>query len=184
MKINEITSKEKNSKSLGRKVAGIGVAIFVPVSEFRILYKHCISSPLKHLSRVKKLLVNYNRDSRQVTWEQAVNDTGLSVEKLMRNYCNLRRLWWFFMSVSACLSLILMCLIILSFNDLPGVTIQRAAVTEFILLQLTVIGFIKTLTITYRLWQLTEKRVSANERGRFKDFLSEENWCKKSIFLK
>ncbi|WP_413484658.1 conjugal transfer protein TraX [Morganella psychrotolerans] len=171
------------NKSLGRKVAGVGWAILNPFSDIKILYRQCITSPLQHLNRIKILFRGNKDQPHELTWEQAVANTERSVEELIRNHGHLRKIWWLFMMITGCLSTVLIILLLISFRDLPEVTIQRAAVTTFILMQLTAIGFVKALLFTYRLWQLTENRVSKEEKGRFSHFIAEAAWCKQTLFL-
>ena len=50
-----------------------------------------------------------------------------------------------------------------------------------VLMLLSVTGFVQALATSYRLWQLTEKRVSVEENGSFHAFLQETRWCRQVI---
>lgn len=50
-----------------------------------------------------------------------------------------------------------------------------------VLMLLAATGFVQALVTSFRLWQLTEKRVSASEKGSFQDFLQETRWCRQVL---
>ena len=50
-----------------------------------------------------------------------------------------------------------------------------------VLMLLSATGFVQALASGYRLWQLTEKRVSASENGSFQAYLQETRWCRQVL---
>ena len=66
-------------------------------------------------------------------------------------------------------------------SSVSGTGWLRVGCVVLVLLLLAATGFVQALKASYRLWQLTEKRVSASEAGSFQAYLQETRWCRQVL---
>ena len=66
-------------------------------------------------------------------------------------------------------------------SSIGGTGWLRVSCVMIVLLLLAATGFVQALAVSYRLWQLTERRVSTSERGSFQDYLQETRWCRQVL---
>ncbi|CAI2155933.1 MULTISPECIES: conjugal transfer protein TraX [Serratia] len=177
-------NKQKSAPTSLRRVGKVGLSLVNPLSDIGVIYRSGVRPILNNLARAREVVRARRQVNREsLTWAQAVTATGVSVEQLHTNYVRIRAFWWFLMLVCGGLSLILLLLLLVSFVSLPGTILLRATITALILSLLGTAGFVKALIATYRLWQLTTRRVSVEEKGTFGDFRSENRCCRQVVSL-
>ena len=82
---------------------------------------------------------------------------------------------------SLLLSLVLLTLVIGSWTTLSAFEFLRAVSFLFVLISLTLLGFVKAMEATFRHWQLMSHRVSITEKGTFRDFTAENAWIRQTM---
>ncbi|EIV2915488.1 TPA: conjugal transfer protein TraX [Serratia marcescens] len=176
--------KQKPAASSWRRVGKVGVALVNPLSDLGVIYRSGVRPILNNLARARAMIRARQQVKREpLTWSQAVAAAGVPIEQLRTNYVRIRAFWWFLMLVCGGLSLILSLMLLASFTTLPGAILLRATIAALILVLLGAAGYVKALIATYRLWQLTTRRVSAEEKGTFEDFRSENRCCRQTMSL-
>lgn len=176
-------SLEKRPVKPLRRAAEVGLAIINPFSDLVVIYRKGVQPTFDRLQLLREMLTRTPAAGEALSWEQAVTRAGKSVEQLQTAFKRIRAAWWFLMAVPGALSMILLVMVLATKFNLPSGTLLRAVTTFLVLAALGGIGFVKVLVTTYRLWQLEERRVSEEERGTFKDFLSETHWCRQVLSL-
>ncbi|RMV70247.1 TraX protein [Pseudomonas caricapapayae] len=173
-------SHDKPSDTPLRRAGHVVLSILNPFSDLAVLYRRGMKPAAHKLKRLKSLLPSTSatteEDAVGVSWREAVARSGRSIDQLLTAYNRIRTAWWCLMMVSACLSVLLLAMLLLANFSLPLITFLRATVTLLVLVAIASLGFVKTLIATYRLWQLQKRRVSVAERGTFNDFLAETRW--------
>lgn len=156
--------------------------VFVPVSDVSSMLRYTggnlsqLGQRFRDVTR-RRTANNY----RPVSWSQAVEDSGLSPAMLRRNYCVGLWTWWALMCLTGLPVLGFMMLLLASGSDVSATGWLRVGCVMLVLGLLSVTGFVQALRVSYRLWQLEEQRVSASEKGSFRDFLSETRWCRRVL---
>ncbi|MDJ6542253.1 conjugal transfer protein TraX [Salmonella enterica] len=108
----------------------------------------------------------------------ATNPDDLSRQALVTifgdvvTFCRLRTRWrvffWLLLTPA-----VFLCGMALHAATLPPVTFWRLLTTLLCLLACAGLSASRALIVTYRLWQLRERRVSVEEKGTFRDFLAQ-----------
>jgi hypothetical protein len=164
------------NKSMKNKVMKGLIAVINPVSDFKYFYKTAVLPLVNNLKKLSGLLSSKsNTENVHMSWAQAVADTGMSVKELETKFRTKRIIWWAGMFLSALCAFPLTGMILLaSFKGgLPLVVLIRAVSATAVLSAVCVACFVQVMSATYRLWQLTQKRVSSKEKGEFKYFWKE-----------
>lgn len=177
-------SKRKAVPPSLRRAGRVGLSLINPFSDLAVIYRRGVRPIGDNLARAWARVRErreINRDA--LTWAQAVAATGVSVEQLRTHCLRIRAFWWFLMLVGSGLSLMLLLMVMVTFAALPGVIVLRAIITSGVLALLGGVGFVQALVATYRLWQLTARRVSQDEKGTFGDFCAENRWCRQVVSL-
>lgn len=176
---NERNSQGVTPYSLQR-AGKIGLALINPLSDVGYLYRHGIQPVMNNLRRIRKTLRRSSVEGQKekVSCVQAIEQTGVRGEILMRNYGYIRLFWWLFMMLTGGFAVILTLLLLFSGLNIPVLALIRAAVTVLVLAAAAGVGFVKTAEATWHLWQLSVQRVSKAECGTFGDFWTEENGIK------
>ena len=164
------------NNSMKNKVVRGLIAVVNPVSDFKYFYKTAVLPLVSNLKKLSGLLRSKSStENVQMNWAQAVAATGLSVRELESTYRTRRIIWWSVMFLSALFALPLTGMIIVgSFKGaLPLAVLIKAVSSAAVLSALCFACFSQVMSATYRLWQLTQKRVSSQEKGEFKYFWKE-----------
>ncbi|WP_033568722.1 conjugal transfer protein TraX [Dickeya undicola] len=159
---------EKNKKPL----KSLLIDFLNPVSDIKFFVKTAIKP---NIDKVRNYLTsgNNNKDKKKPNWKEAVADAGVPIEKLDFNYRVKRGIWWSVMTISGVISLLLFVMIANSFGQLPLPVLIKSLTTLIVISLFSAVSFVQVMSMTYRLWQLREKRVSASEKGDFKSFWKE-----------
>lgn len=175
---------EQGPASPWRRAGKATVAILTPWPEIKTLYRRAVLPGWQHLQRIGELVrAKKGAGQERLGWAQAVAASGLTAEQLVRNFRRLRAAWWCLMALTGLLATMLLLMLLAAGSTLPAVTALRAVVALLVLLSLAGVGGVKTLVATWRLWQLTERRVSRAERGTFRRFLAENRWGRQVLTL-
>lgn len=176
------TGVKKSPSSVAKRAGWIALNIVLPAWEVSGMVRYTSRNIRQLWQRLRDVSAGRQPgDYRPESWEQAVADSGLPVERLRRNLRVNRRMWWGLMwltglPVGGFLLMSLLAIRALSLNGwLHIVSVLM------IMLALSLVGFVQTLALSFRLWQLEEKRVTASEKGGFSDFLSETRWCRQVL---
>lgn len=175
--------QENKSATPLRRAGQVGLDLINPFSDLRVIYRTGVLPTIARFKLLRELLTQRSAVRETLTWEQAVERAGKPIEQLKIAFKRIRALWWFLMAVPGTLSILLLLMVLATKFNLPSGTLLRAGVAILVLAALGCIGFVKALVATYRLWQLETKRVSEEEHGTFKDFLSEARWCRQVLSL-
>ncbi|EFB1700419.1 conjugal transfer protein TraX, partial [Escherichia coli] len=68
-------------------------------------------------------------------------------------------------------------------SSLPLTTLVRAISTLVLILSGVALCASRALIVTYRLWQLHERKVSEPEQGTFRDFLNDRNGWRNATLI-
>lgn len=168
------TKNDKKSPSIARTATRGVVNIFVPLTETRWMV-----NAVRHLLEQQKNRLNRFRQSdvRQppgLTWEEALQASHRSADELDRCFRR-RRTVWRFCGWSLLAIALFLCGMLFAASSLPQTTFIRVIATLMMTLSGVVLCTSRALIVTYRLWQLHERKVSESEKGTFRDFLADHN---------
>lgn len=172
---------EKKSISPLRRAGMAGLNLIFPITEVKLIYNTGVLPAVDRLNLLRDMLRRPQVERESLNWEQAVERAGMSVEQLQKAFKRIRAAWWLLLAVPGSLAILLFLMVLATKFNLPSGTLLRAGITVLVLTALSSVGFVKALVATYRLWQLESRRVSEEERGTFKDFLSENRWCRQVL---
>ncbi|MDY7563405.1 conjugal transfer protein TraX [Pseudomonas sp. AB6] len=171
-----VDGHEKKSVTSLRRAGQIGLSLINPFSDLMVIYRKGVVPTLDRMKLLREIVTPSTAVRELLSWAQAVQRAGKPIEQLRISFKRIRAAWWFLMAVPGILSILLLMMVMATKFNLPSGTLIRALVTTLVLVALGGIGFVKTLVATYRLWQLDAQRVSEEEHGTFKDFLTENRW--------
>lgn len=148
--------------------------IILPVTETGWIIRSCRHMFVSHAQRIRRCLPEKKEGTAQteLNWAEAVEVSGLQPAQLERRFCRLRTRWrvffWLLLTPA-----VFLCGMALHAATLPPVTFWRLLTTLLCLLACAGLSASRALIVTYRLWQLRERRVSVEEKGTFRDFLAQ-----------
>lgn len=166
-----------------QRVGRVGLDILNPLSDLKVLYGG-VKPTLGRLSDLRERLRRSRTTQESLTWAQAVEKSGQSVEQLARGYRRSRYLSWSVMMLTGGLSLTLLGLLVAVGFDLPEAPMHRAFITLFVLTTVFAVSLTKVLKTNYRLWQLINQRVSLDEGGTFAHYKAENKMWLQLVTLR
>jgi hypothetical protein len=166
-----------------QRAGRVGLDLINPFSDLIVIYRTGVQPTVARFKSMREMMVRRAAAQESLSWEEAVRRAGKPVDQLQKTFKITRGLWWALMAVPGILAVMLLVMLAATKLDLPSVVLLRACIAELVLATLSAVGFVKALIATYRLWQLQTQRVSEEERGTFKDFLSETRWCRQVLTL-
>lgn len=174
---------EKKPVTPLRRAGQVGLDLLNPLSDLKVIYRTGVLPTAARFKLLHELLAERSTKRETLNWAQAVERAGKPIEQLQKTYKIIRAAWWCLMAVPGALSIMLLLMLMATKLDLPSSIFLRAGMAILVLAVISSVGFVKALVATYRLWQLQEQRVSEEEGGTFKDFLSETRWCRQVLSL-
>lgn len=183
MKTEKTGKTEKPPVTALRRVGQVGLSFLNPFSDLVVIYRKGVKPTVFKLKLLSQLLTRSAAAGESLSWAQAVERSGRTVNQLKSTFKRIRAAWWCLMAITGPLSLILLLMVLLANVSLPLGTFVWAVISTVLLAELGAVGFVKALAATYRLWQLETQRVSEAEGGTFKDFLAETRWCREVLTL-
>lgn len=175
----EDTEKKSTSARIGRSV----LSVINPSSDLKIIYRLGIK-PIYEKFRTLSVFSKSESSKRELlTFEQAVQASGRTVEQLKKIYFRRQLFWWLPMALSMIFS---MMIVVFSFiaSDLPVITLIRGISWAIVLASLSIFCLVSSVKAAYRRWQLANEKVSIEEGGTFSDFMQEDNQILKVILLR
>lgn len=176
------TGGKKPPASMAKRAGWIALNLVLPAWEVSGLVRYTARNTRQLWQRLRDVAKGRQPgDYRPDSWAQAVADSGLPVGRLRRNLRVNRRMWWGLMwltGLPVC-GFLLMSLLAIRALSLNGWF--HIVSVLMIMLSLSLVGFVQTLALSFRLWQLEEKRVTTSEKGGFSDFLRETRWCRQVL---
>lgn len=166
-----------------QRAGRIGLDLINPFSDLVVIYRKGVLPSVDRFKLLHKMLTHQPAAQESLNWEQAVQRAGKPIEHLQKTFKAIRAAWWVLMAVTGGLAVLLLLMVMVTKLDLPSATLLRAGMAILVLSGLSGVGFVKALIASYRLWQLQMQRVSEEEGGTFKHFLSETRWCRQVITL-
>ena len=177
------TKNVKKSLSITRIATRGIINIFVPLMETRLItnsVQHMLEQQKRRLDRFRQ--VNNKKAQLHLTWEEALQASHMSVDDLDRRFRRRRTVWRF-----CCWSLLAIALflsgMLFAASSLPLTTLVRAISTLVLILSGVALCASRALIVTYRLWQLHERKVSEPEQGTFRDFLNDRNGWRNATLI-
>ncbi|ENY7767593.1 IncI1-type conjugal transfer protein TraX [Salmonella enterica] len=177
------TKKVKKSPSITRIATRRIINIFVPLMETRLItnsVQHMLEQQKRRLDRFRQ--VNNKKAQLHLTWEEALQASHMSVDDLDRRFRRRRTVWRF-----CCWNLLAIALflsgMLFAASSLPLTTLVRAISTLVLILSGVALCASRALIVTYRLWQLHERKVSEPEQGTFRDFLNDRNGWRNATLI-
>ncbi|SEE90272.1 conjugal transfer protein TraX [Pseudomonas coleopterorum] len=167
-------SAERAKPSTARRVGQISLAIINPFSDLAVIYRTGIKPIGTKLQILRTQFERHQSPKESLTWAQAVACTGQSVEQLQSGFRRLRRIWWLLMVGISPVAIFLLLNIFYTASSLPMQTVLRAIAVDAALVTLVMLSVAKVMNNDYRLWQLTTRRVSLDEKGTFQDYAAEQ----------
>ena len=150
------------------------MAIINPFSDLAVIYRTGIKPIGTKLQILRTQFERHQSPKESLTWAQAVACTGQSVEQLQSGFRRLRRIWWLLMVGISPVAIFLLLTIFYTASSLPMQTVLRAIAVDAALVTLVMLSVAKVMNNDYRLWQLTTRRVSLDEKGTFQDYAAEQ----------
>lgn len=164
-------------RRMAKRAGWIALNIFLPAWEVSSWSRHAGRNVSRLWQRLREVTAGRGAgDYRPASWAQAVADSGLTAERLARNLRVSRWIWWGLMWLTGLPVAGFLLMLIAAGSSISGTGWLRVGIVMCVLLLLAATGFVQALGVSYRLWQLTEKRVSASESGSFQAFLQETRW--------
>lgn len=180
MKDNDTTAPQGGAapgRRMAKRAGWIALNIFLPAWEVSSWSRHARRNVSRLWQRLREVTAGRGAgDYRPASWAQAVADSGLTPERLARNLRISRWTWWGLMWLTGLPVAGFLLMLIAAGSSISGTGWLRVGIVMCVLLLLAATGFVQALGVSYRLWQLTEKRVSASENGSFQAFLQETRW--------
>ncbi|MBU9819655.1 conjugal transfer protein TraX [Rahnella sp. BCC 1045] len=177
------TATEAPKAGVTLKGAGwLALNVFVPVSDTARVLRYTGRNATRLWTRLRD--VTSGRvvgDYRPADWAQAVADSGLSPAQLRRNFRLNLFIWWGLMWLTGLPAAGFLLMLMAAGRDVNATGWLRIVSVLLALGAISATGFVQALAMNYRLWQLEEKRVSASEKGSFRDFLNETKWCRRVL---
>lgn len=177
------TKNVKKSPSITRIATRRIINIFVPLMETRLItnsVQHMLEQQKRRLDRFRQ--VNNKKALLHLTWEEALQASHMSVDDLDRRFRRRRTVWrfccWGLLAIALFLSGMLFAA-----SSLPLTTLVRAISTLVLILSGVALCASRALIVTYRLWQLHERKVSEPEQGTFRDFLNDRNGWRNATLI-
>ena len=177
------TKNVKKSLSITRIATRGIINIFVPLMETRLItnsVQHMLEQQKRRLDRFRQ--VNNKKAQLHLTWEEALQASHMSVDDLDRRFRRRRTVWrlccWSLLAIALFLSGMLFAA-----SSLPLITQVRAISTLVLILSGVALCASRALIVTYRLWQLHERKVSEPEQGTFRDFLNTRNGWRNATLI-
>lgn len=185
MKDKDSTAPEGGAKPARvtvKRVGWIALNVVLPAWEATSMTRHAGRNARRMWQRLREVTAGRGAgDYRPVDWSQAVEDSGLVPGRLARNLRTGRWFWWGLMWLTGLPVTGFLVMLIAAGSDIGGTGWLRVGCVMVVLLLLSATGFVQALASGYRLWQLTEKRVSASENGSFRTYLQETRWCRHTL---
>lgn len=172
----------KKARVTPKRAGWIALNIFLPAWEVSSVTRHAGRNVSRLWQRIREVTAGRGAgDYRPADWSQAVEDSGLTPVRLARNLRVSRWIWWGLMWLTGLPVMGFLMMLIAAGSSIGGTGWLRVGCVMIVLLLLALTGFVQALAVSYRLWQLTERRVSASERGSFQDYLQETRWCRQVL---
>lgn len=173
---------EKKARITPKRVGWIALNVVLPAWEVSSVTRHAGRNVSRLWQRLREITAGRGAgDHRPADWSQAVADSGLAPARLARNLRVSRWIWWGLMWLTGLPVTGFLLMLAAAGSSIGGTGWVRVGCVMLVLLLLAATGFVQALATSYRLWQLTEKRVSASEKGSFQDFLQETRWCRQVL---
>lgn len=169
----------KKKRITPKRMGWIALNAVVPAWEASSMIGHASDNVSRLWHRLREVTAGRGAGNyRPADWSQAVADSGVSPARLANNLRISRWIWWWLMWVTCLPVMGFFMMLIASGSSISGIGWLRVGCVMLVLMLLSITGFVQSLSMSYRLWQLTEKRVSASEKGSFRHFLHETRWCR------
>lgn len=185
MKDSDSVTPERGKKKYRltpKRVGWIALNVVLPAWEVSSWTRHAGNNVSRLWQRLHEVTAGRGAgDYRPADWSQAVADSGRSPERLARNMRISRWFWWSLMWLTGLPVMGFLMMLTAAGSSIGGTGWLRVGCVMLVLLLLSVTGFVQALAVSYRLWQLTEKRVSASEDGSFQAYLQETRWCRQVL---
>lgn len=163
-----------------RRAGWFALNVFVPASEVSQVFRYTSRSAGRLWQRLRDITAGRGAgDYRPDNWSQAVADTGLSSSRLRRNLRVNLSIWWGLMWLTGLPASGFLVMLLIAAHDVSVTGWLRISIVLLVLGLISATGFVQALGMSYRLWQLDERRVSTSEKGSFRDFLNETRWCRR-----
>nr|WP_249221787.1 conjugal transfer protein TraX [Pantoea sp. JGM49] len=156
--------------------------VVLPAWEVSSVTRHAGRNVSRLWQRLREVTAGRGHgDYQPADWAQAVADSGQTPERLARNLRISRWIWWGLMWLTGLPVAGFLFALIAAGSSIGGTGWLRVSCVMLVLMLLSATGFVQALASGYRLWQLTEKRVSASENGSFQAYLQETRWCRQVL---
>jgi hypothetical protein len=163
-----------------RRAGWFALNVFVPASEVSQVFRYTGRSAGRLWQRLRDITAGRGAgDYRPDNWSQAVADTGLSSSRLRRNLRVNLSIWWGLMWLTGLPASGFLVMLLIAAHDVSVTGWLRIGIVLLVLGLISATGFVQALGMSYRLWQMDERRVSTSEKGSFRDFLNETRWCRR-----
>lgn len=158
--------------------------IFLPLSELRYTATKIGPSLVNHFRRIKHLSPSNQLEQKLkqpvLSFEQAVEASGLSVDKLIERF-NRRKKLCLTLSAFPALAVISIWIVVLLSGIYSPILLLKSIALTLALLALSAVPFVQALACAWRLWQLRNRINSPLEHGGFSDFLADKSWFRETI---
>lgn len=179
---NQNGGQKKAPVVIAKRAGWLALNIFVPASDVSHMFCYTVRNTARLWRRIREVTSGRSaRDYRPADWSQAVTDSGLPPSRLRRNFRINLCIWWGLMWLTGLPAVGFLLMLIAAGHDVSATGWLRIGCVLLVLGLISATGFTQALGVSYRLWQLEERRVSASEQGSFHDFLRETRWCRRVL---
>lgn len=174
--------RAKKSFLTPKRMGWIALNVVLPAWEVSSVTRHAGRNVSRLWQRIRDVTAGRGAgDYRPADWSQAVADSGMTPARLTRNFRVSRWIWWGLMWLTGLPAAGFLLMLMAAGSSVSGTGWLRVGCVVVVLLLLAATGFVQALKASYRLWQLTQKRVSASEEGSFQAYLQETRWCRQVL---
>lgn len=166
----------------GRITRGV-LSLFLPVQETTWFLRSARHMTSRNLGRMRDAFPEPRSDDElpvSPDWEKAVEESGCTPEQLDRGYVSQRRRWRFLFWLMA---IPVPLTPLTPFITGGSITVHQIS-TCVVLFSGAGVAWSQALIVTYRLWQLRNRRVSLAEGGTFQHFMTETHAVRDAILEK
>ncbi|MGQ3665386.1 conjugal transfer protein TraX [Citrobacter braakii] len=143
------------TKNIVKKTAYYGTNLLLPLTEVNQTYKAGRYAWRKHAERVHKLkLAREAEATREVSFTQAIEESGSSCEELLRHYAIKKRLWLALLAVALVFSVSLVATTASAGIPVSMFLSLRIASLMFMLLGFSAYSFLQAMVCQFKGWML------------------------------
>lgn len=156
------------------KTAYYTTNVLLPLFETKLILRTIKYSGSKLAEHARRLKQAKAMSSDEIlSFNDAVRESGQSLEALIRRYCTAKRIWLILLGLIGLLALLLPISLILAGVPISGILLSRVISLSFMLVGFGSLMFVRALICQFRLWQLQTRQL-----GTFAEWRATQTWLR------